>query len=155
VTCTKLATDTSRWCRVVRKDPALRVTQVFAGSVSFQQNPEWEPLASLVFEAAYEATLHVAANATSGVSPQNSKNSQNRTVVLTALCGESAPQWLSAVTAKAIVSALAKFKDEGLDVVINEPREGAYVSIRKALDENADTRSLVSHSAFGAALYTE
>jgi hypothetical protein len=155
VTCTKLATNTSMWCRVVRKDPALRVTQVFAGSDSFQHDPKWGPLASLVFEAAYEATLHVAANASSGVSPKNPENPENRTVVLTALCGEYAPRWLSAVTTTAIVSALAKFKNEGLDVVINEPTEGAYVSIRLALDENADTRSLVSQSAFSAALYTE
>ena len=53
-------------------------------------------------------------------------NDANRTVVLTALCGESAPRWLAEATAAALRRALAKFQDAGLDVVINEPRQGVY-----------------------------
>ena len=114
VTCAKLVDG--NWYRVVRGDPALRVTQVLAGALQFEYDTVvgWSSLASLVFEAAYEATLHVAKNAT-------------RTVVLTALCGEDAPKWLAEATAAALGRALAKFEDAGLDVVINEPRQGVYV----------------------------
>ena len=113
VTCAKLDAD-GKWYRVVRKDPALRVTQVLAGALQIAEaaNAQWLSLASLVFEAAYEATLHVAG-----------ANKANRTVVLTALCGEYAPQWLAEATAAALGRALAKFQDAGLDVVINEPRQ--------------------------------
>jgi hypothetical protein len=116
VTCAKLADG--KWYRVMRKDPALRVTQVLAGALQFAEDTAvgWLSLASLVFEAAYEATLHVAG-----------ANNANRTVVLTALCGEDAPQWLAEATAAALGRALLKFKDAGLDVVINQPRQGVYV----------------------------
>lgn len=116
VTCAKLADG--KWYRVMRKDPALRVTQVLAGALQFAEDTAvgWLSLASLVFEAAYEATLHVAG-----------ANNANRTVVLTALCGRDAPQWLAEATAAALGRALAKFQDAGLDVVINEPMQGVYV----------------------------
>ena len=124
VTCAKLADG--KWYRVVRKDPALRVTQVLAGALQFAEaetTAKWRSLASLVFEAAYEATLHVAG-----------ANNANRTVVLTALCGEYAPQWLAEATAAALGRALAKFQDAGLDVVINEPRQCyAYKQIWETL----------------------
>ena len=119
VTCAKLADgEWYQWYRVVRKDPALRVTQVLAGALQFADGTDvgWRSLASLVFEAAYEATLHVAG-----------ANKANQTVVLTALCGESAPPWLAEATAAALGRALAKFQGAGLDVVINEPRQGVYV----------------------------
>lgn len=117
VTCAKLDAN-GNWYRVVRKDPALRVTQVLAGALQIAEDTavQWRSLASLVFEAAYEATLHVAG-----------ANNANQTVVLTALCGEHAPRWLAEATAAALGRALAKFQHAGLDVVINEPRQGVYV----------------------------
>lgn len=125
VTCAKLAAD-GKWYRLVRKDPALRVTQVLAGALQIAEeaNVQWLSLASLVFEAAYEATLHVAAKSELR---SGSANNTNQTVVLTALCGEYAPRWLAEATAAALGRALLKFQDAGLDVVINQPRQCLYV----------------------------
>lgn len=125
VTCAKLAADL-KWYRVVREDPALRVTQVFAGLAGLSGlDTKWKSLTSLVFEAAYEATLCVAANARHD--SRNSHTNTNQTVVLTALCGEDAPRWLAEAKATALGRALFKFKGAGLDVVIDEPRHDVYV----------------------------
>jgi len=67
------------------------------------------PLARLVLEAAYEATLHAAVL----------HGAERQKVVLTALGGGvfgNKPAWI----AEAVVKAIAKFKNAGLDIVINE-----------------------------------
>ena len=115
----------------------------------------WEPLARLVLEAAYEATLHAALLA------------GTRTVVLTAIGGGvfgNKNEWIS----DAAVKALTVFADAGLDVVINEYTKDALKYIQNALLQTQTTSGLLgqafgrgprvrrlAHSARAVSLYTE
>ena len=150
-------------------DPPLLVTQVYASALAIaytrayhdltggkpkaSQNPEvqrkldaieelWEPLARLVLDAAYEATLHAA------VIHAWPDASGRRKVVLTALGGgvfANRPEWI----ASAIVRAIAKFKGAALDVVINEWNAGQLDYIKDALRANNETAPLVQPAKFG------
>jgi hypothetical protein len=137
VTCTKLEQG-GGWHRVIRKDP-VRVTQVYASALSIKysglpQN-DWAPLAELVLEAAYEATLRAALIHARPVGGR-------KRVVLTALGGGVFGNDMS-IIARVIVNAIKTFKTAGLDIVINEYREGEFNEIRDALIADAETNELL------------
>jgi hypothetical protein len=127
VTCTKRG-EKGEW---VRADAGNRVTQVYAGAVSvpndLAKKQEWTRFARLVLRAAYEATLHVALDVGA------------RTVVLTALSwnrlgkedGDKA-NWSNWI-AEAIGEAVVRFKNAGLDIVINCKDETESQTIRSKL----------------------
>jgi hypothetical protein len=97
--------------QTLNNDPDQKVTQVFASACSVAYNnihPEhWEPFASLVLEASYEALFHVAL--------QNQKSNK---VVLTAVGGGAYGNDMKWI-ANAIGKALAKFKGCNLEVTFN------------------------------------
>ena len=152
VTCTKRETrgeaPYAPWLKV-EQGPPLIVTQVYASALAVSgayangTPEEWEPLARLVLEAAYEATLYAA------VLHAHKKGAERQKVVLTALGGGvfgNKPAWI----AEAVVKAIAKFKNAGLDIVINEFAQGQPEEIRQALMRNEETKGLVSgQSSFG------
>jgi hypothetical protein len=159
VTCTKLEQG-GRWHRAIRKDP-VRVTQVYASALSIKYSglsqSAWAPLAELVLEAAYEATLRAALI--------HGPVDGRKTVVLTALGGGVFGNDMSLI-ARVIVNAIKAFKTEGLDIVINEYREGEFKEIRGALLADAETKDLLVQQGQGhfgsdrrlprpAVLYTE
>ncbi len=94
--------------------PGPRVSQAFCSALPVSYCPgargaDWEPLATLVLEAAYEATLWAAV--------LNAQRSGSRTVLLTQLGGGAFGNdaaWIRA----AIGSALRRVDGHGLDVVI-------------------------------------
>ena len=172
VTCTKTKTENGApWHEVQSEpaDPPLLVTQVYASALAIaytsayyvltkgwpktSQTPEvqsqldaieelWEPLARLVLDAAYEATLHAA------VIHAWPDASGRRKVVLTALGGgvlANRREWI----ASAILRAIAKFKGAALDVVINEWNAGQLDYIKSALRANTETAALVQPAKFG------
>ena len=160
VTCTKLEQG-GGWHRVIRKDP-VRVTQVYASalSIAYSKSPQsaWAPLAELVLEAAYEATLRAALIHALPVGGR-------KKVVLTALGGGVFGNDMELI-ARVIVNAIKAFKTAGLDIVINEYREGVFKEIRSALLADAETKELLvpqGQGHFGsdrrlprpAVLYTE
>ena len=109
VTCTKKRVWSDEpWY----KGPGHLVHQVYASPIYVLYDTlKWEPLARLVLEAAYEATLRVAVLV-------GAEKGTRQTVVLTALGREagSVTEWV----ADAVVGALAKFESADLDVVINK-----------------------------------
>lgn len=109
VTCTKKRVWSDEpWY----KGPGHLVHQVYASPLYvLHSEREWEPLARLVLEAAYEATMLVAVLV-------GAEKGTRQTVVLTALGREagSVTDWV----ADSVVSALAKFEGADLDVVINK-----------------------------------
>ena len=151
VTCTKTYTSGEApyapWIKVDEKPPLI-VTQVYASALAVsgayaEGTPDaWGPLARLVLEAAYEATLYAAVL---HARPESGRQK----VVLTALGGGvfgNEPAWI----AEAVVRAIAKFKNAGLDIVINEWAEGKPKEIRDALMSNDETKGLVvGQSNFG------
>jgi hypothetical protein len=152
VTCTKTETRKDSpyapWLKV-EQVPPLIVTQVYASALAVSSAyaegtpDEWELLARLVLEAAYEATLHAAV--------LHRKGAERQKVVLTALGGGvfgNKPEWV----AEAVVKAITKFKNADLDIVINEFEEGKPAAVRAALLRDEVTRRLVEqvgHSNFG------
>jgi hypothetical protein len=160
VTCTKLEQG-GGWHRAIRKDP-VRVTQVYASALSIKYSglhqSDWEPLAELVLEAAYEATLRAALIHARPVG-------ERKRVVLTALGGGVFGNDMNLI-ARVIVNAIRAFKTAGLDIVINEYREGEFTEIRSALLADNETKDLLvpqGQGHFGsdrrlprpAVLYTE
>ena len=164
------------WYRVT-SDPPLLVTQVYASALAIGYTKGfhkimrgrewheltdgekktvnvleslWEPLAQIVLDAAYEATLHAA------VLYAKAGTDGRKRVVLTALGGgafRNNPAWISS----AIVKAIAKFKGSGLDVVINEWEEGALAYVKKALEANPETSGLLEvldGNAYGRARHS-
>jgi hypothetical protein len=157
----------------VQSDPPLLVTQVYASALAISYTKDyarvskamkkedissadrdklkselngiidsWEPLAQLVLDAAYEATLYAA------VLHAWPDEEGRKTVVLTALGGGvfgNRQQWI----AEAVVRAIAKFKGEGLDVVINEWGKDQLSYIKDALLANGETKGLLPESHFG------
>ena len=92
------------------------VTQVYASAapVAYAPEPGWEPLARLILEAAYEATLQVAL----GVAGQGGSNQ----VFLTLLGGGAfgnRPDWIM----EALARALQLYQRAGLDIVIVSYRQ--------------------------------
>ena len=88
------------------------VHQVYASPIYvLHSEREWEPLARLVLEAAYEATMLVALLV-------GAEKGTRQKVVLTALGREGGS--VAAWVADAVVSALDKFEGADLDVVINK-----------------------------------
>jgi hypothetical protein len=114
VTCTKKrAWSDEPWY----KGPGHLVHQVYASPLYvLHSEREWEPLARLVLEAAYEATLRVAVLV--GAEKARAEKGTRQKVVLTALGREagSATEWV----ADAVASALAEVERADLDVVINK-----------------------------------
>ena len=97
------------------------MTQVYVSAVSVAYTTvapaRWEPLARLVLEAAYEATLHVAAQS-AGTAGRRQR------VLLTAVGGGvfgNRVEWI----ADAINKALARFARWPLDVVVVEYKPGS------------------------------
>ena len=114
VTCTKKRVWSDEpWY----KGPGHLVHQVYASPLYvLHSEREWEPLARLVLEAAYEATMLVAVLV--GAEKARAEKGTRQKVVLTALGREAGGdiEWV----ADATVSALAKFERADLDVVINK-----------------------------------
>jgi hypothetical protein len=137
VTCTKLEQG-GGWHRVIRKDP-VRVTQVYASALSIKYSKlpqsDWAPLAELVLEAAYEATLRAALIHARPVGGR-------KRVVLTALGGGVFGNDMNLI-ARVIVKTIKAFQTAGLDIVINEYREGEFKEIRSALRDDAETNELL------------
>jgi len=106
-----------RWGRDQLRDPEHTVTQVYASACSVAYNynsscADWESLAKLVLEAAYEATLWAAL-----LNAQRHGTPGSRRVFLTALgggCFGNKMEWIAA----AMERALSRFWDKGLDVRI-------------------------------------
>jgi hypothetical protein len=116
--------------------PSYDERELYKGILRETNQGLWEPLARLVLEAAYEATLHAAVFA--GI----------KTVVLTALGGGvfgNKNEWIS----EAIVRAITIFADAGLDVVINEYTKDDLNYIEKALQTDQATQPLLRSTAFG------
>ena len=148
VTCTKMAQgENEPWYEVKSGADPLLVTQVDASALSMSDavdsdttREQWEPLARLILDAAYEATLHAA------VIHAKQKRERKR-VVLTALGSESGNdmKWIS----DAIVRALKLFKNAGLDVVINVYRDQDLAEIKSAIVADAETSSLLLTAPHG------
>lgn len=107
-----MATSTSRDGRA-RGDTGHTVTQVFGSALPMAygkgSRAEWAPLARLVLEASYEATLLAAA--------ENAKSTGNRTVFLTRLGGGAfgnPDAWID----QGIIYGLRAVEHAGLDVVL-------------------------------------
>ena len=135
VTCSRKPNSDSRLWHIVDDGPL--VTQVYASALAVNyaccRSDEWEPLARLVLEAAYEATIYAAIHHGPDKSPK---------VVLTALGGGvfgNKNEWI----ADAIVAALGKFSNAGLDVVINEYRDGALSYIKYAILKGDKTKDML------------
>jgi O-acetyl-ADP-ribose deacetylase (regulator of RNase III) len=135
---------------------------VYASALSIEYSglpqSDWAPLAELVLEAAYEATLRAALIHARPVGGR-------KTVVLTALGGGVFGNDMNLI-ARVIVNAIKAFQTEGLDIVINEYRGGDFKEIRIALLADAETKDLLvpqGQGNFGsdrrlprpAVLYTE
>ena len=137
VTCTRKP-NSGLW-HIVHDGPL--VTQVYASALAVSPDyaccgsDAWEPLARLVLEAAYEATIYAAISHGPGSRPK---------VVLTALGGGvfgNKNEWI----ADAIVAALGKFSKAGLDVVINEYKEGDLHYIKDAILKNGKTSEMLKN----------
>merc|ERR1712008_30505 len=106
-----------RWGRDQMRNPEHTVTQVYASACSVAYNchsssSDWESLAKLVLEAAYEATLWAAL-----LNAQRHGTPGSRRVFLTALGGGvfgNKMEWIAA----AMERAFSRFLDKGLDVRI-------------------------------------
>ena len=115
------------------------VTQVYASALAVSakyaccEPDAWGPLARLVLEAAYKATIYAAILHAQTPRPK---------VVLTALGGDqfgNKKEWI----ADAMVGALSTFAPVGIDVVINEFRAGDLYYIRDAIARHDRTRDLL------------
>lgn len=133
---------TNKWEKATtRCDP---VTQVFCSALSIHPSaaPLWEPLARLVLDAAYEATLAVAA--------LNLQRGASRDVYLTLLGAanfHNKPEWIEG----AIRRALEVHRQSGLRVHIvhfssSSPQVGAYHALA------AEWNARVAGSPDGAGL---
>jgi hypothetical protein len=134
VTCKKTASSGEYFWHMVPNGQL--VTQVYASALAVNYaccGPDaWEPLARLVLEAAYKATIYAAI-----------LHAQTRPkVVLTALGGDvfgNKNEWI----ADAMVGALSMFAPVGIDVVINEFRQGDLYYIRDAIMRNPRTKGVL------------
>ena len=136
VTCKKTASSEAYFWHMVPNGQL--VTQVYASALAVSAkyaccDPDaWGPLARLVLEAAYKATIYAAI-----------LHAQTRPkVVLTALGGDqfgNKKEWI----ADAMVGALSMFAPVGIDVVINEFRPGDLNYIRDAIMRHDKLKKLL------------
>ena len=136
VTCKKTASSQKYFWHMVPNGQL--VTQVYASALAVSAeyaccDPDaWGPLARLVLEAAYKATIYAAI-----------LHAQTRPkVVLTALGGGvfgNKDEWI----ADAMVGALSMFSPVGIDVVINEFRPGDLYYIRDAIMRHDKLKKLL------------
>mmetsp|Transcript_9228 Transcript_9228/g.28460 ORF Transcript_9228/g.28460 Transcript_9228/m.28460 type:complete len:413 (+) Transcript_9228:67-1305(+) len=119
----KKNSETKRWETVAT--PCGAVTQVFCSALAVQSSTKlrlWQPMAQLVLDASYEATL--------AVGKHNLRHGGSRDVYLTLLGGGNfgnGPEWIK----QAIVRALQLYKNSGLRVHVVHRSElapwmGAY-----------------------------
>lgn len=137
VTCKKTASSEEGFWHMVPNGQL--VTQVYASALAVSAkyaccDPDaWGPLARLVLEAAYKATIYAAILHAQIPRPK---------VVLTALGGDqfgNKKEWI----ADAMVGALSTFAPVGIDVVINEFRPGDLNYIRDAIMRNPRTKAVL------------
>jgi hypothetical protein len=134
VTCKKTASSEAYFWHMVPNGQL--VTQVYASALAVNYaccDPDaWGPLARLVLEAAYKATIYAAI-----------LHAQTRPkVVLTALGGGvfgNKDEWI----ADAMVGALLTFDPVGIDFVINEFRPGDLDYIRYAIMRHDKLKKLL------------
>ena len=108
------------------------VTQVYVSALAIAysrvEKRYWEPLARLILESAYVATLHVAAQ------------TKKRHVVLTAVGGGVFGNDLGWI-AEAIARAVAKFEWAGLDVEVRMYTEGGMGDLERLIEAQSEAQS--------------
>jgi O-acetyl-ADP-ribose deacetylase (regulator of RNase III) len=131
VTCTQRK---GQWHRATSGNV---VTQVYVSALAIAyssvEKRYWEPLARLILESAYVATLHVAAQ------------TKKKHVVLTAVGGGVFGNDLGWI-AEAIARAVAKFEWAGLDVEVRMYTEGDMRDLERRIEAASEAESKAKSS---------